>query len=132
MGKKRLLDRVRDSIRSRHYSLRTEQSYIQWIRRFILFHGKRHPLLISTTGRYMFVPARGTGTGLRYCPTTLDRHYDHSLSASSHSTKETSKRVTVKSNCRSRWIASIPMLDGNGSGNMSSPQQGVPLTPSRV
>jgi len=43
MEKKRLLDRVRDSIRSRHYSLRTEQSYIQWIRRFILFHNKRHP-----------------------------------------------------------------------------------------
>ena len=43
MEKKRLLDRVRDSIRSRHYSLRTEQSYSHWIRRFILFHGKRHP-----------------------------------------------------------------------------------------
>ena len=43
MEKKRLLDRVRDSIRSRHYSLRTEQSYSHWIRRYILFHGKRHP-----------------------------------------------------------------------------------------
>ena len=43
MEKKRLLDRVRNSIRSRHYSLRTEQSYSHWIRRFILFHGKRHP-----------------------------------------------------------------------------------------
>lgn len=39
----RLLDRVRDEIRRRHYSLRTETSYLQWIRRFILFHGKRHP-----------------------------------------------------------------------------------------
>ena len=38
-----LLDRVRDAIRVRHYSLRTEQTYIQWIRRFILFHQKRHP-----------------------------------------------------------------------------------------
>ena len=43
MEKKRLLDCVRDAIRSRHYSLRTEQSYIHWIRRFILFHKKRHP-----------------------------------------------------------------------------------------
>lgn len=43
MGEPRLLDRVRDSIRVRHYSLRTEQTYIQWIRRFILFHNKRHP-----------------------------------------------------------------------------------------
>jgi integron integrase len=39
----RLLDRVRGEIRSRHYALRTEQSYVQWIRRFILFHDKRHP-----------------------------------------------------------------------------------------
>ena len=43
MEKKRLLDRVRDAIRLKHYSLRTEQTYIQWIRRFILFHNKRHP-----------------------------------------------------------------------------------------
>lgn len=39
----RLLDQVRDRIRAKHYSLRTERSYIDWIRRFILFHGKRHP-----------------------------------------------------------------------------------------
>jgi integrase len=43
MTKPRLLDRVRDAIRSRHYSLRTEQAYIFWVRRFILFHRKRHP-----------------------------------------------------------------------------------------
>ena len=39
----RLLDQVRELIRIRHYSLRTEQAYVQWIRRFVLFHGKRHP-----------------------------------------------------------------------------------------
>src|SRR5437763_7795239 len=39
----RLLDRVREAIRVRHYSIRTEQAYVDWIRRFILFHGKRHP-----------------------------------------------------------------------------------------
>jgi integron integrase len=39
----RLLDQVREVIRMRHYSIRTEQAYVQWIRRFILFHGKRHP-----------------------------------------------------------------------------------------
>ncbi len=39
----RLLDRVRNKIRLRHYSLRTEQAYLDWIKRFILFHGKRHP-----------------------------------------------------------------------------------------
>jgi hypothetical protein len=42
--KPRLLDRVRDTIRARHYSRRTEKAYVAWIRRYILFHGKRHPL----------------------------------------------------------------------------------------
>jgi len=37
------MDQVRECIRLRHYSFRTEQQYLSWIRRFILFHGKRHP-----------------------------------------------------------------------------------------
>jgi integron integrase len=41
--KPRLLDRVRAALRTRHYSRRTEEAYVAWIRRFILFHGKRHP-----------------------------------------------------------------------------------------
>ena len=40
---KRLLDQVRDQIRLRHYSIRTEQTYVSWIKRYILFHGKKHP-----------------------------------------------------------------------------------------
>src|SRR5258707_9573724 len=39
----RLLDRVRDAIRRRHYSDRTEETYVHWIKRFIYFSGKRHP-----------------------------------------------------------------------------------------
>ena len=39
----RLLDRLRQAIRVRHYSIRTEDTYADWARRFILFHGKRHP-----------------------------------------------------------------------------------------
>lgn len=42
-GGRRLLDQVRDVIRIKHYSIRTEQAYLQWIRRYILFHDKRHP-----------------------------------------------------------------------------------------
>jgi integron integrase len=38
-----LLDRVREALRVRHYSRRTEDAYATWIRRFIVFHGKRHP-----------------------------------------------------------------------------------------
>ena len=39
----KLLDQVRDRLRAKHYSIRTETQYFQWIKRFILFHGKRHP-----------------------------------------------------------------------------------------
>ncbi len=39
----RLLDRVREAIRARHYSRRTEKTYVAWIKRYIFFHGKRHP-----------------------------------------------------------------------------------------
>jgi hypothetical protein len=40
---KKLLDQVRDVIRLKHYSYRTEETYVQWIVRYILFHNKRHP-----------------------------------------------------------------------------------------
>jgi hypothetical protein len=39
----KLLDRLRDACRVRHYSIRTEDAYHDWCRRFILFHNKRHP-----------------------------------------------------------------------------------------
>ena len=45
----KLLDRVSQRARLKHYSLRTEQAYIQWIRRYILFHGKRHPEEMGAT-----------------------------------------------------------------------------------
>ena len=40
---KKLLDQVREKIRIRHYSIRTEEAYVSWIKRYILFHEKRHP-----------------------------------------------------------------------------------------
>jgi integron integrase len=40
----RLLDQVREATRRLHYSIRTEDAYVNWTKRFILFHGKRHPL----------------------------------------------------------------------------------------
>ena len=39
----KLLDQVRDAIRTKHYSMKTEEAYVHWIKRFILFHNKRHP-----------------------------------------------------------------------------------------
>jgi integron integrase len=45
---RKLLDQVRDVLRIKHYSYRTEETYVQWIRRFILFHNKRHPAEMGT------------------------------------------------------------------------------------
>jgi Phage integrase, N-terminal SAM-like domain len=42
--KPKLLDQVRQAIRKRHYSDRTEKAYVHWIKRFIFFHNKRHPI----------------------------------------------------------------------------------------
>ena len=41
--KPKLLDQVRNKIRIRHYSIRTEKTYLDWIKRYILFHHKKHP-----------------------------------------------------------------------------------------
>ncbi len=40
---KKLLDQIRDVLRVKHYSLRTERSYCDWVKRFVRFHGVRHP-----------------------------------------------------------------------------------------
>jgi len=42
-NKPKLLDQVRDVIRRKHFSICTEQTYVDWIKRYIFFHGKRHP-----------------------------------------------------------------------------------------
>ena len=39
----RLLDQISDRIRLKHYSIRTEHTYLDWVKRFVLFHRKRHP-----------------------------------------------------------------------------------------
>ena len=44
-----LLDQVRNLIRTRHYSYRTEQTYIHWIKQYIFFHRKRHPAEMAET-----------------------------------------------------------------------------------
>jgi site-specific recombinase XerD len=42
-GGRKLLDQVRVELRTRYYSRRTEQAYVLWVRRFVIFHGRRHP-----------------------------------------------------------------------------------------
>jgi len=45
--KPKLLDEVRFTLQAKHYSLRTKEAYVNWIKRFIFFHGKQHPLELS-------------------------------------------------------------------------------------
>jgi len=53
--KPKLLDQVHQAIRTRHYSPRTEESYVHWIKRFIFFHNKRHPVEMGEAeiGRFL-------------------------------------------------------------------------------
>ena len=56
----KLLDQVRRAITARHYSYRTEKSYIGWIKRFIIFHGKRHPVQMGEAEITAFLSALAT------------------------------------------------------------------------
>jgi hypothetical protein len=47
---KELLDQVGDAIRLKHYSILTEEAYVNWIKSYILFHNKRHPAEMGTHG----------------------------------------------------------------------------------
>lgn len=51
----KLLDRVRHAIRTRHYSPRTEEAYVHWIRRYIVFHGKKHPSTLGAADISVFL-----------------------------------------------------------------------------
>ncbi len=56
----KLLDRMREAIRVRHYSLSTERVYIHWVKRYIYFHGKRHPAEMGATEVEQFLSALAT------------------------------------------------------------------------
>ena len=49
MKERKLLDQVRDKIRLKHYSIKTEKSYVGWIKRYIFFHDLRHPNVMGKT-----------------------------------------------------------------------------------
>ena len=60
--KPKLLDQVRESMRTRHYSLRTEKAYVHWITRFIFFHNKRHPIDLGEVEIGQFLTALATAS----------------------------------------------------------------------
>jgi hypothetical protein len=52
---KKLLDHVRDALRLKHHSIRTEESYITWIKRYIFFHNKQHPSALGSAAIEAFL-----------------------------------------------------------------------------
>jgi len=49
----KLLDQLRDRIRLKHYSMRTKQAYLQWVKRYIYFHDKRHPAVMGKVEAFL-------------------------------------------------------------------------------
>ncbi len=73
MGKK-LLDIMRDKIRFKHYSIKTEQSYIGWAKRYILYHNKRHPKEMGKVEIEQFLTH--LATELNVSPTTQNQAFN--------------------------------------------------------
>jgi integron integrase len=70
----KLLDQVRQAIRTRHYSSLTEKAYVHWIKRFIFFHNKRHPLDMAETEIAQFLS--GLATGRRLSASTQNQAFN--------------------------------------------------------
>jgi integron integrase len=60
----RLLEQVREAVRTRHYSIRTEEAYIRWVREYILFCGKRHPADLGAREVSAFISHLAVGRGV--------------------------------------------------------------------
>jgi Phage integrase, N-terminal SAM-like domain len=75
----KLLDCVRATIRLKHYSMRTEEAYIQWVRRFILFHGKRHPQEMGAREVEAFLTFGGRGASVVFNPEPGPQRHSLSL-----------------------------------------------------
>ena len=79
--KPKLLDQVRDVIRRKHFSIRTEQTYVEWIKRHILFHGKRHPNEMAEAEIIVFLTHLARAG--KVAASTQNQHVKASLTAGS-------------------------------------------------
>lgn len=61
---RKLLDQMRDALRTQHYSHRTENTYVDWAKRFIIFHKKRHPREMGTPEVQAFITHLATQRNL--------------------------------------------------------------------
>lgn len=71
----KLLDEVRNTLRVHHYAMKTEKSYVQWIKRFILFHKKKHPSAMGKVEVEAFLT--WLAVTRKVSPSTQDPFYTH-------------------------------------------------------
>jgi len=71
--KKKLLDIVRDKIRFKHYSISTEKTYVHWIKHYIFFHNKKHPIEMAKTEMEEYLTFLATQK--RVSPTTQNQAF---------------------------------------------------------
>ena len=134
-----LLHRVRDRIRVKHYSIRTEQAYCDWIRRFIVFHGKRHPSELGAEEVEAFltslaVHGRVAASTQNQAKSALLFLYRDVL-GTELPWLDGIQKGKAPSGCRSRLIASIRTRRASGAGSMSfrpTPDQSIRATGSSV
>ena len=88
---KKLLDQVRELIRLKHYSIRTEQAYVSWIKRFILFHEKKHPNDMGKTEVEEFLSH--LATNLNVASSTQNQAFNPQISQITQITMNTRLRL---------------------------------------
>ena len=81
---KKLLDRVRDTIRLKHYSIRTKEAYVNWIKRYIFFHNLEHPKDMGSPEIEAFLTYLAQHPVPRLPPQTKPRQGGHSLDPALH------------------------------------------------
>ena len=109
----KVLDQLRERIRYLHYSLRTEQAYVNWVRAFIRFHGVRHPATLGSSEVEAFLSAgeRAQGFGLHASSgigglaVLLRQGAVHGSAPASGDRKTPSRRLPVVLT-RMKWFAS--------------------------
>jgi hypothetical protein len=126
---KKLLDQVADAMRLKHHSIRTEKSHLSWIKRYILYYGKRHPKDMGAFEVQEFLTHLARKQ--KVSASTQNQAFSallFLLKELSTSTRMIFRRDMAKSICPTPWNENTKMPMGAGSGSMSShPKEGLQI-----